>query len=74
MIQKRFLAVFLLMHMVLGTWKGYVALFREGQEEPWQFFPTPVSSLPPEDQRSLENGILVRNEQALQQLLEDFLS
>ena len=74
MIQKRFLAIFLLLHLVLGTWKGYVALFQEGKEEPRQIFPTPVSALPQEDRDALENGIVVRSEEKLQQLLEDYLS
>ena len=33
-----------------------------------------VSSLPPADQAALEEGIVVRNDRDLQQLLEDYLS
>ena len=74
MIKQRFLSSVLLFFMILGTWKGYVALFQEGREEPRQIFPTLTASLPPEDQASLEAGIIVRSDYVLQQLLEDYLS
>lgn len=60
--------------LILGSWKGYVALFDKGKPEPRQIFPTPVDSLPPTDQQYLQEGILVRNDRDLQQLLEDYLS
>ena len=60
--------------LVLGSWKGYVALFDKGKAEPRQIFPTLVDSLPPTDQQYLAEGILVRNDRDLQQLLEDYLS
>ncbi|MDO5153709.1 MAG: BofC C-terminal domain-containing protein [Eubacteriales bacterium] len=71
---KKLLSVMLLLYVVLGTWKGYVALFDGGKEEPKQIFPYQVASLPPDDQQALEKGIVVRNERDLQQLLEDYLS
>lgn len=70
---KLFSAI-LLLYVVLGSWKGYVALFDKGQSEPKQIFPYQVTSLPPEDQAALEKGIVVRNDRQLQQLLEDYLS
>lgn len=60
--------------VILGSWKGYVALFDKGKTEPKQIFPTMVDSLPPTDQQYLAEGILVRNDRDLQQLLEDYLS
>ena len=74
MIKQRLPALVLALYVVLGSWKGYVALFREGREEPWQLYPTPVASLPEKDQKALEEGIVVRNDRKLQQLLEDYLS
>ena len=74
MIKQRSLSLLLILYLVLGTWKGYVALFQQGKTEPRQIFPTPVSSLPPEDQKALEEGIVVRSDKKLQQLLEDYLS
>ena len=73
-MKQREAAIFLTLAVVLGSWKGYVALFDKGASEPKQIFPTPVSSLPPEDQRALEDGILVRNQRDLEGLLEDYLS
>lgn len=74
MIPQRTISALLVLHLILGSWKGYVALFRPDKEEPWQIFPTTVSSLPPADQQALEEGILIRNDKKLQQLLEDYLS
>lgn len=74
MRMKQWLSTIILLYVVLGTWKGYVALFDGGHEEPRQIFPYPVASLPPADQQALEEGIIVRNDRDLQQLLEDYLS
>ena len=74
MISKRHFAPLLALYVVLGSWKGYVALFEKGHTEPRQIFPTMVTSLPPADQEALEQGIIIRNERDLQQLLEDYLS
>lgn len=68
------LSALLLLYLVLGTWKGYVALFEGGKPEPRQIFATAVSSLPEADQETLEKGIVVRNDRALQALLDDYLS
>ena len=74
MIWKRCFSMIAFFSLILGTWKGYVALFDKGASEPKQIFPYPVSSLPPADQAALEEGIVVRNDRDLQQLLEDYLS
>ena len=72
--KKRLLSAALLLYVVLGSWKGYVALFDQGKDEPRQIFPYPVASLPEADQKALEEGIVVRNDRDLQRLLEDYLS
>lgn len=64
----------LALYLILGSYKGYIALFEEGSTEPKQIFPTQVISLPQEDRLKLEEGILVRSQYQLQQLLEDYLS
>ena len=74
MIRQRLLTAVLALYVVLGSWKGYVAVFRPGKEEPWQIYPTPVSSLPEEDRKALEEGIVVRNQRKLEQLIEDYTS
>ena len=74
MLKQRLLSTLLALYVVLGTWKGYVAVFRPGKEEPWQIYPTPVASLPESDRAALEAGITVRSDRKLQQLLEDYTS
>lgn len=73
MLQKT-MAKLLALYVVLGVWKGYIALFDKGEEEPRQIFPVQAASLPQADQDALEEGIIVRNDKKLQQLLEDYLS
>lgn len=73
-MNRRLLSSLLALYVVIGCWKGYVALFDQGAEEPKQIFPCPVEALPEVDQQALENGIIVRNQRDLQQILEDYLS
>ena len=74
MIKQRHFTALLALYLVLGSWKGYVALFRGNDEEPWQIFPTTVAALPETDRRKLEEGIIIRSDAALAQILEDYLS
>ena len=61
-------------YLLLGSWKGYVALFDPGQEEPRQIFPCQTDTLPEADQQALQQGIPIRSPRALQEALEDYLS
>ena len=74
MIGKRILSSLLALYVILGSWKGYVALFEKNHQEPRQIFPTQITSLPMADQLALEDGIIVRNQRDLDQLQEDLLS
>ena len=74
MLWKRLFSFLMVLHLLLGSWKGYVALFEKGREEPRQIFPCPVDSLPEADQQALEEKIPIRNDRDLQQALEDYLS
>lgn len=74
MLWKRGFLSVLVLYLLLGSWKGYVALFENGSEEPRQIFPCQVSSLPEADQLALEEKIPIRNDRDLQQVLEDYLS
>jgi hypothetical protein len=74
MLKKRLFSFLMVLHLLLGSWKGYVALFEKGREEPRQIFPCPVDSLPEADQQALEEKIPIRNDRDLQQALEDYLS
>ena len=74
MVNRRFIFCLLALTVVIGSWKGYVALFDQGAEEPKQIFPCPVENLPEQDQAELAQGIQIRTQEALDQILEDFLS
>ena len=74
MLWKRSFSFLLALYLMLGSWKGYVALFEKGKEEPRQIFPCQVAALPEEDQKALEERIPIRNQRDLQQALEDYLS
>jgi len=74
MLWKRTLASLMMLYLLLGSWKGYVALFENGSSEPTQIFSCPVDALPEADQEALEQGIPIRNPTDLQQALEDYLS
>ena len=74
MIRKEHLYIITVLSLILGTWKGYVALFEKEINEPVQIFSCPVSSLPVADQEALESGIPIRNPRDLQQVIEDYLS
>ena len=74
MIWKRRASLLAALYLLLGTWKGYVALFEKDREEPRQIFPCPVDTLPESDQAALAEGIPIRNARDLQQVLEDYLS
>ena len=64
----------LLLGFVLGNHRGYIALWETGDPEPRQIFPYTVASLPPADQKALEEGIRLKDAGSLLQLLEDYLS
>lgn len=64
----------LVLTLLLGSFRGYLALFDKGRTEPRYIYPYPVASLPEADQKALEAGIPARNEEELCRLLEDFLS
>ena len=74
MLWKRSFPCLLALYLLLGSWKGYVALFEKDAGEPTQIFPCPADSLPPADQAALEDGIVIRNQRDLQEIMEDYLS
>ena len=59
---------------LLGSHKGYLALWKEDRPEPFQIFPVKVDSLPEADRERLSEGIEARSDLELAGLLEDFLS
>ena len=73
-IIHRIPSILLALGLILSSYRGYVALYQEGNQEPRQVFPYRVETLPVSDQLALEKGIPVLSEKALQYLLEDFTS
>ena len=64
----------LVIGLILGCWKGRVALFAEGMIHPVKVYPYRAEMLPPADRCSLEKGIPVASEEQLEKLLQDYLS
>ena len=67
-------SILLALMFLLGSHKGYLALWKEDQKEPYQIFPVKVDSLPEAEQYILNKGITARSEIELSSLLQDFLS
>ena len=59
---------------LLGSFRGYVALWDEDRPDPIQIFPCPVENLPEEDRQALEKGVPARSRLELDRLMEDYLS
>lgn len=57
---------------LIGEYEGSVAVFRLGEDVPFQVLETPLSMLPEEDRRLLREGIQVETEEALASILEDY--
>ena len=70
----RYLYLALFLTFLLGVNDGYVALWKDGGNKPYQVFPLRIELLPKSDQQALERGILVTDESELNRLLEDYLS
>lgn len=73
-MKNRTSAVLLALMFLLGNHKGYLALWKEDNPEPFQIFPVKVETFPESDQEDLNRGIPARSELELSSLLEDFLS
>lgn len=74
MRHKGFALWALLLYVILGSWKGYLAVFEGAAEEPRQIYPLKIEALPAQDQQALLDGILIRCPNRLNELLEDYLS
>lgn len=70
----RHLCLFLLLGFLLGIHDGRIALWRDGEADPWKVFPYPVSALPAQPQQELRKGIRVDSMEDLDRLLENLLS
>ena len=61
-------------HFVMGERRGRIAVWREGEAEPFMTTDTPVYSLPKADRSKLSRGIVITGESALRKILEDYCS
>lgn len=73
-VLRRAFAPLLAAGLMLGSFRGYVALFDKGRAEPRMVYPYAIAALPKADQEALEAGISVAGEEELRQMLEDYLS
>ena len=71
---RQALGCILAIGFLLGTCRGYLALWKDEAPDPVQIFPIPVDSLPEADRSTLEEGIRARSEIELNELLEAYLS
>ena len=70
----RKLCPLLLLGFLLGVSDGRLALWKDGQQQPWKVFPYPVAALPADTQQQLHQGIRVDSMEDLDRLLENLLS
>jgi hypothetical protein len=59
---------------VIKEHKGKMAIFENNSEEPLNIIDIDVINLPPEDKELLKKGVIVRTEEELMQILEDYCS
>ncbi len=58
----------------LGLWEGKVGLFDGIRPEPVEVYEVTVAALPEEEQRRLQEGIVVENEETLAAWLDSYTS
>ena len=73
-IYRRILTGTAALTLLLGNWRGHVALFMADKETPLEVYPVRTDLLPIADQKLLLEGITVREPAELTRILEDLLS
>ena len=68
------LALVCLAGYLLGVSRGYVAIWRDEDPQPWLITDMPVSALPQADQKALKEGISLPEDYPLTKALEDYCS
>ena len=71
---ERFWSLFLSLGLILGVHRGYIALWRDTESEPYKVFPYKAAILPEQERLRLEAGIPIRDEDHLHSLIEEYLS
>lgn len=70
----RYLSLVFLFGLLLGVYKGKVALWKDDDPKPIRIFPYSAKLLPPADRRALEEGLRFESEEDLIRALTDYLS
>lgn len=70
----KFLPLLLSFGVVLGIYRGQLALWKGEDPQPYKLFPCPISALPNDQRQALEKGIRIDSEEQLDRLLEAYLS
>ena len=73
-IYRKTAPVLVTLGLILGCWRGRVALFLPGEPEPIQTYDVRLEMLPPADRQALEEGMRICSAEELSRLLEDLLS
>ena len=58
---------------LLGIHEGRIALWKDGDPEPYKVFPYYASMLPKEYRNALKQGVHFENEDQLRKMVEDYL-
>lgn len=58
----------------VGEWNGQLAVYVREKTEPEQVYDVYITTLPEEEQRRLQQGVPVEDEETLLRLLEDYTS
>ena len=72
-IRKTFY-IWLALALILGTHRGYLALWETGSPAPCKIYPYKAALLPPAEAQKLEEGIPILNESHLESLLSNYMS
>lgn len=57
---------------IVKKYNGQVAIFKEGESDPFEILDINISSLPESDQKALETGISIKDSEKLRKLIEDY--
>ena len=57
---------------IVKKYNGQVAIFKEGESDPFEILDINISSLPESDQKALETGISIKDSDKLRKLIEDY--
>ena len=74
MKKRNYLYLTLFLSVLLGCYRGRLALFQEGRDIPIKVYAQEIRFLPEADQALVERGIPVTSREQLAYLLEDYLS